>query len=227
VLFAAAGFGFYKSTEDAPYPAAGNAHPLLGNAHLAIQAVAGIASATVVLGALALIPAVLAQARRNPPVRRKIALAILQLIVFASVTAVIIAVAHAEGPRHSSALGYGAAVLWGIAGLGCGVSCVLACRAALFAVPVPAARLRAALACGTAVTLAMFAITGATALYAIGLNLDAAHLAGAPNGPFQLLSTTGSLVVELIVMIAASGLAAIATRRGWRAATGLDGARTR
>src|ERR1022692_587373 len=30
VVFAAAGFGFYKTTEGAPFTAAGHAHPLLG-----------------------------------------------------------------------------------------------------------------------------------------------------------------------------------------------------
>src|SRR6202020_699325 len=55
VLFAAAGFGFYKTTEDQPFSDAGHVHPLLRDAHLAVQAVAVIASAAVVLGALPLI----------------------------------------------------------------------------------------------------------------------------------------------------------------------------
>ena len=66
VFFAAAGFAYYKTTEDLPFSAAGHAHPLLRDAHLAVQAVALIASAAVVLGALPLIVAALARARREP-----------------------------------------------------------------------------------------------------------------------------------------------------------------
>ena len=82
------------------------------------------------------------------------------------------------------------AIVWGIVGLACGTTCVLACRAALFSTPVPAARLRVALAAGTLVTLAMLVIAVAIAIYAIALAADASHLAGAPNGPFQVLSVT-------------------------------------
>ena len=45
VAFAAAGFGFYKTTEDAPFAAAGHAHQLLGDTHLAVQVLAVLASA--------------------------------------------------------------------------------------------------------------------------------------------------------------------------------------
>ena len=61
------------------------------------------------------------------------------------------------------------------------------------------------------------AIGAATAIYAIALTLDASQLAGQPNGPFQLLTMTASLILQLVVMVGASALAAIATRRGWRA----------
>src|SRR5438270_4373164 len=72
VFFAAAGFGYYKSTEDAPFSAVGRTHPLLRDAHLAVQALALIASATVVLGALPLIVKALSQARREPALRRMV-----------------------------------------------------------------------------------------------------------------------------------------------------------
>lgn len=73
----------------------------------------------------------------------------------------------------------------------------------------------------------MAAMALAVALYAIALPLDAPHLAGAPNGPLQLISTGASLGVELIVMLLAVSLAGTTTWRGWRAvgqlrAAGLD-----
>lgn len=217
VFFAAAGFGYYKSTEDEPFSTVGHLHPLLRDAHLAVQAVALIASAAVILGAVPIIASAVAHARREPRMRRKLALPFLPLIVFGALTAVVIAIAHTHAPNHSSAASNGMAVAWGIAGLTSGVTCVLACRTALFSTPVPPAQLRAALVAGTLVTVAMVAIATATAIYAIALTLDASHLAGQPNGPFQLLTITASLILQLVVMVGASALAAIATRRGWRA----------
>jgi uncharacterized membrane protein len=149
-------------------------------------------------------------------VRRAVALAVLPVIVFGALSAAVLAIAHTQTPNHSSTAGYGMALVWGIAALACGATCVLGCRAALFATPVSPAQLRGALAAGTIVTVAMMAIAAATAVYAIALPLDASRLAGEPNGPFQLLSTTASLIVQLVVMAGASVLAAIATRRGWR-----------
>jgi hypothetical protein len=103
----------------------------------------------------------------------------------------------------------------------CGVSCVFACRAALCATPLPPTRLRAALAAGALLTIAMLAIAAATAVYAIALPLDAAPLAAEANGPFGLLSVTASLIVQVVVMVGAGALAAIATLRGWRVAAHL------
>ena len=221
IFFAAAGLGFYKSTEDYPFSLAGQAHPLLRNAHLAVQVLAVIASATVVLGALPLIASAVAQARRDPSRRRAVVLPFIPLVVFLLITGAFIALAHAYGPNHSTAAGYGAAVVWGIAGIGCGVTCVLACRAALFAIPTPASRLRAALLAGTVVTLAMIAIAAATVLYAVALSRDAAPLAGEPNVPFGLISVSTSLILQVIVMVAAGALAVITTARGWRAGSQL------
>ncbi|MBV9809936.1 MAG: hypothetical protein JO286_22330 [Solirubrobacterales bacterium] len=217
IFFAVAGFGFYKSTEDHPFSLAGHAHPLLRDAHLAVQALAVIASAAVVLGALPLIASAMAQARREPSRRRGVVLPFIPVVVFVLITGAFIALAHAYGPGHSTVVGYGAAVVWGIAGIGCGVTCVLACRTALFATPTPASRLRVALMAGTLVTLAMIAIAAATAIYAIALSLDASQLARDPNGPFGLLSVLASLILQVIVMLAAGALAATTAVRGWRA----------
>jgi hypothetical protein len=210
VFFAAAGFGYYKSTEDRPFSLAGHAHPLLRDAHLAVQAVALIASAAVLLGALPLILSALGQARRDPSLRRTVAMPLVAMLGFAALTAVVIALAH----NHSGGSGVG--LVWGIAGLACGTWFVVACRDALFATQVRAAQLRVALAAGTLVTLAMLAIAAATAVYTIALSADASGLATEPNGPFQVLSVTASLIVQLVVMLGAGGLASVATIRAWR-----------
>lgn len=222
VFFAAAGFGFYKTTEDLPFSAAGHAHPLLRDAHVVVQAVALIATAAVLLGALPLILAALARARRDPRLRRTVALAFLSLIVFGVLTAVVIAVAHTQGPTGSTA-GGGMAIAWGIAGLVCATTCVVACRAALFATPVASAWLRQALVAATIVTVAMLAIAVAIAVYAIGLSADASSLAAEPNGPFQALSVTASLIIQLVVMLGAGALALLATVRAWRVESQLAG----
>jgi hypothetical protein len=216
IFFAAAGFGFYKSTEDYPFSEAGHAHPVLSDAHLAVQALAVIASAAVVLGALPLIAAALEYAREHPSLRRKVVLPLVPVISFAALTAAFIAIAGTQQPSQGTAAGHGAAVIWAIAGLGSGVACVLACRAALFATPVARARLRIALAAGTLVTIAMLAIAAFTAIYGIALAADASQLAGEPNGPFGLLSVSASLTVAVIVMVGAAALAAFTTLRGWR-----------
>jgi len=90
VAFAAAGFGFYKTTEGARFAAIGTTHPLLGDAHLAVQALAIGASGAVVLGALPLIAAALAQARRQPRLRMVLMLPILAVLVFAVLTALLV-----------------------------------------------------------------------------------------------------------------------------------------
>ncbi|MGN6867635.1 MAG: hypothetical protein ACTHMY_04435 [Solirubrobacteraceae bacterium] len=210
VFFAAAGFGYAKTTEDQPFSVAGHIHPLLRDAHVAVQAVALIASAAVVLGALPLILSALGQARRDPSLRRTVALPFLPILAFGVLTAVVIALAH------NSAGGSGIAVVWGVAALACGTTCVLACRAALFSTPASATRLRAALAAGTLVIVAMLAIAVATAVYAIALTVDVSHVAAEPNGPFQVLSVTASLIVQLLVMAGAGALATVATVRAWR-----------
>jgi hypothetical protein len=221
VAFAAAGFGFYETTEDASFAVAGHAHRLLGDAHLAIQALAIVASAAVVLGALPLTMAALAHARRQRSLRLVVSVPMLAVILFAGLTGLLILLAHSQ-PSHATAVGQGVFIAWGLAGLACGAVCVVASRMALFAVPLTRARLIAALACGTLVTAVMIAMTFAIALYAIALELDASHLAAAPNGPLQVMSTGASLGGQLIAMVIAATLAATTTRRGWAVASQVD-----
>jgi hypothetical protein len=216
IFFAAAGFGFYKSTEDYPYSEAGHTYPLLRDAHLAVQAIALLASAAVVFGALPLVAAAVARARREPGAWRLVWRPLVPVIGFGALTAVFVAIAHTQSSNQGTTAGNGAAIVWAIAGVASGVACVLACRAALFATPVAPARLRTALAAGTLVTIAMLAIAVFTAVYGIALAIDASQLAAEPNGPFGLLSVGSSLIVAAIVMVAAGALAAVTTLRGWR-----------
>jgi hypothetical protein len=216
VVFAAAGFGFYKTTEN--FDAAGYEHPLLVDSHQLIQVLASVASATVVLAALPLIAAALVHARRHRSVARLIGRPLLPAAAFAVLTAVLVLVAHASPSRSSAGTGgHVAAVLWALAGLACAAACVAACRASLFASPAPPRRLLAALAGSWLVAAAMAAITVAVAVYAIALRADEARLGTEGNGPFQLLSVDASLVIVVVVMAVASALAVTAARRGWRA----------
>jgi hypothetical protein len=216
IFFAATGFGYYKTTEDAGFSMAGQAHPLLRDAHVAVQALAIVASGALIFGALPLITSAVAHAWRERSLLRVVGLPLLPVVVFGAVTVGAIAIAHGQPTDHSSAVGSAAAVIWGFAGLGCGTACVIACRSVLFATPVTPNRLRYALASSTLLTIAMAAIAVAATIYAVAMILDASPLAAAPNGPFQVLSTGASLVIEVILMVVLSALAATATRRGWR-----------
>jgi hypothetical protein len=221
VVFAAAGFGFYKTTEDAPFRAAGHGHPLLAAAHVSVQVLAVLGSAAVLVGALPLISAALAEARRRPRLRLLLNLPALAGTAFAALTVVLVVLAHSAHNHGSAAAAGGAFIAWGLAGLACAAACVLASRVALFTVPVSPRRLVAAFACGAVATAAMATIAAATALYAIALSIDGPRLADASNGPLQIISTRASLVVLLVVMVLAATLASVATRRGWRAASEL------
>lgn len=217
VAFAAAGFGFYKTTEDHQFEVAGSTHTVLGGAHLAIQILAVVGSIAVLAGAFPLIVAALAQARREPNLRVLVSLPIAAVIAFALPTSLLVWLAHSNHSHHTTMAGRGAFVLWELAALVCGAVCVVASRRALFAVPLAAIRLRVALLCGTLVSVAMVAMALATAFYTIALPLDSSALARAKNGPLGFTPTSVSLVEQLIVMVIACALATITTHRGWRA----------
>jgi hypothetical protein len=217
VAFAAAGFGFYDTTEDHPFRAVGNAHPLLGGAHVVVQVLAIVGSVAILAGALPLVMAALGQARREPRLRVLVSVPIVAVIVFVLLTGLLVFVAHSQHSRQPTTAGGVAFIAWGLAGLACGIVCVAASRKVLFAVPLARGWLVVALACATLVSATMIAMALATAVYAVALPLDASALAGAPNGPLQAISTNVSLIVQLIVMAIAGGLAITTTRRGWRA----------
>ncbi len=217
VAFAAAGFGFYKTTEDHPFEVAGSAHTLLGDAHLAIQILAVVASVAVMAGALPLGVLALHRARSEPRLRRLVSLPPLAVLVFVGLTRLMELLSSSQPAHHTNSAGAIAFIAWGLAGLACGAVCVVASRGALFAVPVARGWLRTAFVCGALVTAAMVAMIIATAIYTIALSADASALAGEPNGPLQATSVSVSLIGQLIVMVIAGTLAGVTTRRGWRA----------
>jgi hypothetical protein len=215
VAFAAAGFGFYKTTED--HGGLGNAHPVLGGAHFTVQALAILGCVGVLVGALPLVLLALGHTRRDQSLWIPVSVTVLAVLVFAALTGVLVLVGHSHPSRTPTTVGGVAFIAWGLAGLACGAVCVLASRKVLFAVPLARVWLVAALACATIVSAAMAAIALATAVYAIVLPFDAAAVGGSANGPLGAISTNLSLIVQLIVMAIAGGLAVTTTRRGWRA----------
>ena len=94
IAFAAAGFGFYKTTEDHPFSMAGDAHLAIGGAHVAIQTLAVLASIAVVAGALPLVIAALRQSRRTQAVRRATGLAVGAVALFVISTMALVAFAN-------------------------------------------------------------------------------------------------------------------------------------
>jgi hypothetical protein len=225
-VFALIGLGLYKTTEGASFTAAGDAHPVLGAAHLAIQAFALIVTAALVLGAIQIAVAALGRApdpraatalggmRDRGAAQRAAAVAALGhravrragplaagcVAVFVLATAALVVVAQAG----STADGVDTAILavWAGLALACGVGIAIAGRLALFAVDVPRGALRVAGACATVATLGMVGIAAATAVYLGALLAGAPDLAAEANGPGGLLSVGASLGVQLALMIA-------------------------
>jgi hypothetical protein len=144
-------------------------------------------------------------------------MALAPVLGFAGLTAIVVAIAHSISSPHSSTGAGVVAVLWSLAGLGCGLTCARACRGALFAIPVPDRWLRTTLVAGALATSAMTVIAIATGVYAIALIISVPPLASSLNGPLQLADTGGSLVIQTIAMAALSALAVVTMRRGWGA----------
>jgi hypothetical protein len=212
VVFAAAGVGLYKTTEDHGFSAAGQDHRLLGAAHLAIQVLAIGATLAVVIGAAALVVAALRQARDRRAVERAVVLALGCVAVFAAATAALVVVANLR-PAPSDATDAASLAVWTVLSLACGLGCAFAGRLGLFAVAVPRDVLRVTAACAGLVAAGMVGITLATAVYLVALLQDAPALAGQGNGPLELMSVAASLGVQLAVMAVVAIPAALSVGR--------------
>jgi hypothetical protein len=222
VVFSVAGLALYKTTEGNAFTSAGDAHGLLGFAHLAIQVLALVATAAVVLGAAPLVAAALRQARERPTARRATLLAGGCVAVFGLATAGLVAAARA-GSGPSDALDFVLLALWTGLTLACGIGCAVAGRLGLLAIAVPRGVLRFSAGCAVVVVLGMVGITVATAVYLAALARDAPALAGQGNGPLGTLSIGASLGVQLAVMVALSFAAGAFAVRGSRLRGGTTG----
>lgn len=216
IAFAAGGFGFYKTTEGHSFSTAGDAHLAIGGAHVAIQALAVLASIAVLSGALPLVFAAARQSRRARAVRKATGLAVGAVALFAISTAAFVAFANSAESLSDGASGL-AFSAWILVGLVSGAVCAFAGGSGLFATRVRRRGLVAALTCGTLVTAAMALMALATALYVVALAINASNLAGQDNGPFGVPSVGISIGIQLIIMLGAASLATVSTRRGWQA----------
>jgi hypothetical protein len=214
VLFTLAGLAFYKTTEGSALEGGGGAPGLLGGLHLAIQILAGLGSAAVVLGAAPLILIALRQGARRPELRSLTRLACACVVAFslASAALVLVAKANAGPPAGVAVLVFAA---WSLVALGCGIGCAHAARRGLFAVTAPRRVLLLSGACATVVVAAMVGIALLTAAYLVDLTAAAPRLAGESNGPLGLVSVAASLAVLLAAMVAVSLPAALGVRRAW------------
>jgi hypothetical protein len=216
VLFTVAGLGLYKTTEEHAFDSSSR-HQLLGSAHLAIEVLAILAAAAVVLGAAPLVVAALRQARDRRAVERAIVLAVGCVGVFGLATAALVVIANV-GPVPSDAVDAASLAIWTGLALACGVGCAFAGRLGLFAVTVPRDVLRFTAACATLVALGMIGIAIATAVYLVALLHEAPGLAGQGNGPLELFSVAASLGIQLAAMAAVATPAALSAVRTRRAA---------
>jgi hypothetical protein len=200
IVFAVAGLGLYKTTEGHSFSAAGDAHGVVGTAHLAIQILAVIATAAVVVGAAPLVLAALRQRHDRRAVERATVLAVGCVAVFGIATAGLVVLANLR-PAPSDALSAASFAIWTVLALGCGIGCAVAARVGLLAVVIPREMLRVTSACATVVVLGMAGIAFGTAVYLLALTHDAPGLAGQGNGPLELLSVGASLAIQLAVML--------------------------
>ncbi len=214
VVFTVAGIGLYKTTEGHSFATVGDAHGVVGTAHLAIQILAVIATGAVVVGAAPLVIASLRQARDRRALERAIVLAAGCLVVFGLATAGLVVVGNLR-PAPSDMFSAISLAVWTVLALGCGVGCALAARVGLFAITIPKDVLRLTSACATVVVLGMAGIALGTTVYLVALAHDAPGLAGQGNGPLELLSVGASLAVQLVVMVAVlvpAGIGAVRAR---------------
>lgn len=150
--------------------------------------------------------------------RRLIAVPRLAVVVFAVAASLLALLSELVSDHGRSVTApHAVGVLCCLIGLTCGGVAVAGCRRALFATPVSPGRLVSSLACGALVTMAMIAITLATAIYAIALPLDAPQTASSLAGALRALSVSVSVSIQLAVMLITTTLATITTHRGWDA----------
>jgi hypothetical protein len=212
VLFAAAGFGLYKTTDGGGFSSAGDSHWLLGGAHLAIQVLAAVATALVLAGACPLALAALRQGREQPAVHRATLLAARCMAALVAASAGLVVLANAN-PAVSSSVAAVVFATWAALGLACSVGCVIAARRSLAALELRRSALREPMLAADGLVLAMLAIAVATAVYLVALLAAAPGLAAQANGPLGLASVGLSVALQLVVMLLAVASALLSAGR--------------
>jgi F0F1-type ATP synthase membrane subunit c/vacuolar-type H+-ATPase subunit K len=216
--FAAVLVAFAITTNDADFGFASHQHPVLAAAQLAIEVLAVLATLASAIGAAPLARQSLKQARREPTMRRLIAVPVLAVVVFAVAASLLALLSELVSDHGRSVTApHDVGVVCCLIGLICGGIAVVGCGRVLFATRVSRGRLISSLACGGLVTMAMIAITLATVTYAIVLPIDAPQTASSLAGPLRALSVSVSVSIQLAVMLIATTLATITTYRGWYA----------
>jgi hypothetical protein len=211
VLFAIAGLVLYKTTEGGASEAAGGPG-LLGGLHLAIQVLATVGSAAVVLGAAPLVFIALRQGSRRAGLRHLARVATANVAVFSAATAGLVLVAGGDAtlPGGVEALILAA---WSSVALVCGVGCARVARRGLLEIAVPGRVVSFAAACATVVVAAMIGIVLLTSAYLVTLLAADPDFAAEPNGPLGAFSVATSLAILLAAMFAVSVPAALGIRR--------------
>ncbi|MBS1881200.1 MAG: hypothetical protein JST31_16935 [Actinobacteria bacterium] len=207
LLFALAGLGFYKTTEDGGFHHAGEVHRLLGYAHLSVQLLAVVGSLAVLAAIVPFAAAALAGAGADRRLRGAALLAGGSVAALLLATAALVAFANVVGTA-SAGVSLLVLLAWATVALAAGAGCALAARRGLFALPIGRRGLVFLAALGGVVALTMAAIAVATAIYLVALASAAPGLGAESNGPLGLLSVTASLALQLGLMLVAVALAA-------------------
>lgn len=222
ICFCFAGSAFAKTTEDRPFQAAGDAHRLIAYAHTVVLASAIIAAISLLLAALPLTGAAAATAWRRHE-RALIALLAappLALAAFAGLTGVL-AVWLRLRAGQGSGIGATLVVLWLLVGGAAAWACWRFPRAILRQIELKPSVVRFATAAMSVVAACMMVMSAATVVYLAALVADAPVLAGDPNGPGGIVSTSLSIAIVAIAMFALSATAGLKARRGARSAHAL------
>jgi hypothetical protein len=217
IAFVLAGSSFQKATEDVPFRAAGHSHALLGTSRAVVVALALLASAALALGALPLLLAIGRQLREEPrgPLLWAVAAPVIAVVVVGGVTTAI--VSSVTGTITTHPTWQWGVLAWVLLVVAAACVCALGARAALMRARLSERELRPGVAGAWLAARAMAALTITVAAYGAALVIDDPTVAGAADDPFGA-SATVAVVRALVVMVCASGLAVLTTRRGRAAA---------
>jgi hypothetical protein len=219
IAFVVCGSAFAKLTEDRPFTAAADAHPLLGDTRVAITLLALLSVAAVLLGGALLIADVVSGAwtQRRWTLVRSVCAPLAAVAGFAAATTLLAWLVKGHDLQEHTTGAWIAFFGWCAIGLGAAAVCGLASRTALRLAELRPLALRAGVCGAVALTAELALMTAATAVYAATLAVNAPALANAANGPLGIVSSTVSLAFLIVLMATITSLAAFTSLRGLRA----------